>query len=79
MARAVDTSRAAFSVVSPQEKLFKVQSWFSHDIGLFGRNYAVSGDGKRFLMIQSPGNSSVTTLNIILNFFEELKQRVPVK
>jgi serine/threonine protein kinase/Tol biopolymer transport system component len=79
MARAVNTSGAAFSVVNPPEKLFSVQSWFSHDIGLLGRNYAVFSDGKRFLMVQSRSNSSVTMLNIIMNLFEELKQRVPVK
>ena len=46
-------------------------------------NFAVTGDGKRFL-VMVPGGSGATgdtalgtRLNVTLNWFEELKQRVP--
>ena len=41
----------------------------------------INPDGKRFLMISSPGADRATadrrTINIVLNWFEELKVRVP--
>jgi len=44
----------------------------------------ISHDGKRFLMIKPPGASTSAEggprkINIVLNWFEDLKQRVPVK
>jgi eukaryotic-like serine/threonine-protein kinase len=42
-------------------------------------NYDVSADGQRFLMIK-PGESveaAPTQINVVLNWFEELKRRVP--
>jgi eukaryotic-like serine/threonine-protein kinase len=49
-----------------------------------GRTYDVSADGQRFLMIKGIDNdraSGTPPVNIVvvLNWFEELKQRVPVK
>jgi len=51
---------------------------------LIGHNWDISPDGKRFLMIKNiQGEPSSTAsprkINIVLNWFEELKQRVPVK
>jgi serine/threonine-protein kinase len=47
----------------------------------FGRTYDVSPDGRRFLMIKdsATGDPNVTPASIVvvLNWFEELKQRVP--
>ena len=41
-------------------------------------NYDVSADGQRFLMVQpSEQWPAVTELNVVLNWFEELKRRVP--
>jgi Tol biopolymer transport system component len=41
-------------------------------------DYDVSPDGQRFLMTkQSGGASSATQINVVLNWFEELKRRVP--
>jgi len=41
-------------------------------------NYDVSLDGQRFLMTkESEQSSSVTQINVVLNWFEELKQKVP--
>ncbi len=49
---------------------------YTHDLG---RNYAMTPDGKRFLMIKEAGSdaTSSTKLILVLNWFEELKQRVP--
>jgi eukaryotic-like serine/threonine-protein kinase len=41
-------------------------------------NYDVSPDGQRFLMTkESEESSSATQINVVLNWFEELKQKVP--
>jgi Tol biopolymer transport system component len=43
-------------------------------------NYDVSPDGQRFLMIKSSESAGTapTQINVVLNWFEELKRRVPV-
>ena len=42
-------------------------------------NYDVSADGQRFLMIkESESATAVTQINLVQNWFEELKQKVPV-
>ena len=40
-------------------------------------NFDVSPDGQRFLMVKD--DSASGRLNIVLNWFEELKARVPVR
>ena len=41
-------------------------------------NYDVAPDGQRFLMIREGGpDSEPNQINVVLNWFEELKQRVP--
>jgi hypothetical protein len=41
------------------------------------QNYDVSPDGQRFLMIKASEQESVPTqINVVLNWFEELKRRV---
>ncbi len=49
-----------------------------------GTPWDIHPDGKRFLMIKPPGAATSTDrgprqINIVLNWFEELKQRVPTK
>jgi len=42
----------------------------------------ISHDGKRFLMMKESGSASISKglrINIVLNWTEELKQRVPAK
>ena len=39
--------------------------------------YDVSADGQRFLMVKDEAGAG--RLNLVLDWFEELKQRVPVK
>jgi hypothetical protein len=38
-------------------------------------NYDISGDGQRFLMVKDESGSG--RLNMVLNWFEELKRLVP--
>jgi serine/threonine-protein kinase len=40
-------------------------------------NYDVSSDGQRFLMLKPTEQAATTQINVVLNWFEELKQRVP--
>ena len=42
-------------------------------------NYDVSPDGQRFLMIKpvEQKQAGPTQINVVLNWFEELKQKVP--
>jgi hypothetical protein len=50
--------------------------------GSYGNGYDVAPDGKRFLMIKNtaPAHPSrPDQLNIVLNWVEELKARVPTK
>ena len=45
------------------------------------RGYDVTPDGQRFLMVdvsKLPPHEPVTHINVVLNWFEELKRRVPV-
>jgi eukaryotic-like serine/threonine-protein kinase len=43
-----------------------------------GTNYDVSPDGQRFLMVKPGEQEAATTqINVVLNWFEELKRRVP--
>jgi len=44
-------------------------------------NYSVSPDGQRFLMIKASEQEELapTQINVVLNWFTELQQRVPVK
>src|SRR5215472_11352219 len=40
-------------------------------------NYDVSPDGQRFLMIKAGAEGAATQINVVQNWFEELKQKVP--
>ena len=45
-------------------------------------NYDVAPDGKRFVMVdelKAPNASSALKLNVVLNWVDELKRRVPTK
>jgi hypothetical protein len=42
--------------------------------------YDVSPDGQRFLMVREGGDEPPPSqINVVLNWFEELKRRVPAK
>jgi serine/threonine-protein kinase len=42
-----------------------------------GNSYDVSPDGRRFLMIKSEEKTTLTRINVVLNWFEELRGLVP--
>ena len=46
----------------------------------FEPNYAVTPDGQRFLMLKGSEQAQAgsTQINVVLNWFEELRQKVPV-
>ena len=69
------TSGSTFRAGSPR-LLFEG----SYDIQSARRQYDVTSDGRRFLMTQGvePEAETVGQINIVLNWFEELKERVPV-
>ena len=60
-------------------KLFEGK-WY---VGQPGRTYDVSADGQRFLMIKDAAGGNQTApsanINVVLNWTEELRQRVPLK
>ena len=70
MVVAVETT-PTFKAGSPRQ-LFE-RSFFREGLP---SNYDVSPDGRRFVMIQVAGTSA-TQLNVILNWFEELKRLAP--
>jgi hypothetical protein len=39
--------------------------------------YAVAPDGRRFLILRPEPKAIPTQINVVLNWFEELKARVP--
>jgi hypothetical protein len=48
----------------------------------FSPDYSVTADGQRFLMLKlgdQPQSAALTQINVVVNWFEELKQRVPVR
>jgi len=50
---------------------------FAFDLGMKGRNFDISPDGQRFLMIKEDQQEGAQ-INVVLNWFEELKERVPI-
>jgi hypothetical protein len=71
-----------FSLETP-ETLF--QGAYSGVAGSRAGNWDINPDGKRFLLLKPPesaGEAPVEEgprkINIVLNWFEELKERVPV-
>jgi hypothetical protein len=49
------------------------------DFPLTGFAYDVSSDGQRFLMVEETGGNTAAQINVVLNWAEELKRRVPMK
>ncbi|HEX2344816.1 MAG TPA: hypothetical protein VHI98_30385 [Vicinamibacterales bacterium] len=42
-------------------------------------SYDVTADGRRFVMIDTSNNPKPTQIDVIVNWFEELKRKVPVR
>jgi len=67
------TTQPGFAAGKPR-MLFQGQ----YDPNIPRANYDVSPDGQRFLMIKTNEQESAPTqINVVLNWFEELKQKVP--
>ncbi len=66
------TTEASLSVGNPR-LLFEGRYWST---AWHLTNYDVSPDGQRFLMVKED-RSAVTQINVVLNWFEELKRLVP--
>ena len=63
-----------------REQLMPLPRYVGFDNGY--RSWDVSSDGKRFLMVLPAGDQTVENrlrVNIVLNWFEELKQKVPAR
>jgi Tol biopolymer transport system component len=78
MAVAVETA-PTFRVAGIPKELFR-GNYFSQ----YGHQWDLSRDGKRFLMIKEPEAAASTgsgprKINIVVNWFEELKRLAPVK
>jgi hypothetical protein len=43
-----------------------------------GVTYDVTPDGRRFLMIRDAPTEQATQINVVVNWFDELKRRVPI-
>jgi hypothetical protein len=74
----VQTGGPSFSAGAPA-KVFDSKVFIASN----GRTYDVSADGQRFLLIKDKSASDLTStasasMVVILNWVEELKQRVPV-
>jgi Tol biopolymer transport system component len=73
---AVDVvNQPGFAAGRPR-KLFEGR--YGANLNPVNANYDVSRDGQRFLMTkESEQGSSATQINVVLNWFEELKEKVP--
>ena len=77
------TPGAPFTAGAPRKILSTSYHRGASALGLDLRAYDVSADGQRFLMIKEPdalpaGPPTITML-VVLNWFEELKQRLPAR
>jgi serine/threonine-protein kinase len=71
------TTQPAFTASTPKV-LFEGQFGTADSLLSAPTNYDVSPDGQRFLMIKaSEEQPSPTQINVVLDWFEELKRRVP--
>jgi len=75
---AVDIANQAGFAAGRPRKLFEGR--YGEPPNPVTANYDVSPDGQRFLMTkESEQSSSATQINVVLNWFEELKRRVPTE
>ncbi len=73
MAVELDTT-AGFTVARPRV-LFEAEFAFANRL----RDYDIAPDGKRFLMIQLPPEAAHSQLEVVVQWFEELRRLVPTE
>ena len=72
------TTQPGFSAGKPA-MLFE-REYAMSEFPATGVAYDVSPDGQRFLMVkETDQNTAVTQISVVLNWFEELKRRVPAE
>jgi serine/threonine-protein kinase len=69
------TSEEPFRASRPQP-LFEASY---DDAGVASRGYDITPDGQSFIVVRSERVSVATQVHVILNWFEELKRRAPVR
>jgi len=74
MAARVDSRGSAWSASTPQKI---VDGPYVTITAASGRNYDVSRDGRRFLMVKPAANRASPHIVIVQNWFEELRRLVP--
>ena len=70
------TMQPTFSVGKPM-MLFK-GDYLASPFPATGVTYDVTGDGQRFLMVKDAPQASDIRINVVVNWFEELKRLVPI-
>jgi Tol biopolymer transport system component len=74
---AVDVATQPSFIAGKPRVLFEGE-YFVSQFPLTGTAYDVSPDGQRFLVVKEAEQAtSITQINVVLNWFEELKQKVP--
>ena len=73
----IGTKLGTYEVVAPIGAGGMGEVYQAHDSKL--PNYDVSADGQRFLMVKpsEQAQAAPTQISVVLNWFEELKRRVP--
>jgi len=73
-------TQPTFSAGKPR-LLFEAPQAAVLPFGGTGPDYSVSADGQRFLMVRprEQAQASLTQINVVMNWFEELKRRVPLR
>ncbi|HEU5256273.1 MAG TPA: protein kinase [Vicinamibacterales bacterium] len=64
---------------SGRPRLLFQGKYLRSEFPLTGFAYDVSPDGQRFVMVEETGGTTAAQINVVLNWAEELKRRVPVK
>ncbi len=78
--RSGDKMMVVATMIQPAFRASKPEVLFEkpHYVLPLLRNYDVTSDGRRFLMLkESEQVAAATHINVVLNWFEELKRRVP--
>jgi hypothetical protein len=69
---AVDAKGDRFAAGTPE-------SLFSGPFDLLTTHYTIAPDGNHFIMVEADPNARPTQIQVVLNWQEELKQRVPTR
>jgi serine/threonine-protein kinase len=76
----VGVERGTSWASTPPSMIVKAEGYFTVPGANPGRTYDVTPDGQRFLMIKTAGDAGgtgVSSINVVVNWFEELKAKVP--